>query len=459
MKKLKSIKFFLIVILCIVVSCLPSVATDGVTIAYENSSENFSNPERGFYIQFNPIGDQPTSELKLSALQQVRSQNLTLARQYYLLSDFRNKPISESFLNTVSADCETARKAGIKLIMRFGYNWLGGGEDAAQGTIINHLDQLKPIFQDNYDVIAYLEAGFIGYWGEWNRSAYGLDNSSDARRAILFKILSVLPSDRMVAIRYPRYKQDAFNNENPLTTEEAFNGTNKSRTGAHNQCFLASIDDNGTYSSTDPNIINTQKNFLNIDNQYVVQGGEVCGESEYATCANALSELARMRWSALNFNPGDGSEILQNWRNQGCFEEIKRRLGYRFRLLTSVVPNNIKIGEIISIKLEITNDGWASPYNPRKLEVILRNRATKVEYSLPVDENPRRWMPGITTIANISGTIPADMPPGEYQVLLNLSDPTPKLSNRPEYSIRFANQNVWEESTGYNSLLRTVNVN
>ena len=48
------------------------------------------------------------------------------------------------------------------------------------------------------------------------------------------------------------------------------------------------------------------------------------------------------------------------------------------------------------------------------------------------------------------------MPNGEYQVLLNLPDPTTSLHNRPEYSIRLANQDVWEASTGYNSLLQKV---
>lgn len=67
-------------------------------------------------------------------------------------------------------------------------------------------------------------------------------------------------------------------------------------------------------------------------------------------------------------------------------------------------------------------------------------------------------MPGETKQVDIEGGVPADIPNGEYQVLLNLPDPTPKLYNRPDYSIRLANQNVWEANTGYNWLLQNVNV-
>jgi hypothetical protein len=50
------------------------------------------------------------------------------------------------------------------------------------------------------------------------------------------------------------------------------------------------------------------------------------------------------------------------------------------------------------------------------------------------------------------------MPTGNYEVLFHLGDPVPALTRRPEYSIRFANEGVWEEKTGFNSLLSLVSV-
>ncbi|UJB72099.1 DUF4874 domain-containing protein [Acaryochloris sp. 'Moss Beach'] len=148
-----------------------------------------SQSRKGFFFPYNPWGTRPRPSLKLSELQKLRTQNITLARRIYLISEFRTKPLSRSFLNKVSADLSTARKSGIKLIIRFAYNWLGGGEDTSVDRIVSHLDQLEPLLKDNYDAIAYLEAGFIGYWGEWNRSTNGLRANPKARRKILKKII------------------------------------------------------------------------------------------------------------------------------------------------------------------------------------------------------------------------------------------------------------------------------
>ncbi|MEM1393902.1 MAG: DUF4832 domain-containing protein [Cyanobacteria bacterium P01_H01_bin.150] len=435
-----------------------------VETSYERSSDNFPNPERGFYIQVKPIGNQPAPPLSVSQLQAVRNEKISLIRRIYLLSAFRQEPLSESFLKLVKDDLDTARKAGVKLIIRFSYNWLGGGEDATKERIFSHMEQLKPVLQENYDVIAYLNAGFIGFWGEWNNSSNGLREDSEAKKAILLEALSLLPPERMVAIRYPYYKREIFSNNNPLNSEEAFSGSDRSRTGHHNDCFLEGFDNGGTYNALNPDDIDNQKDYLNLDNRFVVQGGELCYLKEWDPsnksddCPNALNELERMRWSALNFRPSDGREIIQDWENQGCLQEIKRRLGYRFRLEQSSIPSNVKPGGQFSMNFEITNDGWASPYNPRKLEIVIRHQETNKEYYLTLDEEPRMWLPGTNKVVRITAGIPVDLPQGKYEVLLNLPDPHPRLYQRPEYSIRLANKNIWEESTGYNSLKQSIMV-
>jgi hypothetical protein len=360
----------------------------------------------------------------------------------------------------VSNDFEVARQAGVKLIIKFTYNWLGGGEDASKKMILEHLEQLKPILASNADVIAYMHAGFIGYWGEWNRSTNNLLNTNDIR-AIALKILSVLPPERMVALRYPKHKSEIFNNLSPLSSEEAFSGSQRSRTGAINECFLASLDDWGTYQDTDPAVIESEKNYLSQDNLHVVQGGETCNADReaqpYIQCDNALKELARMRWSDLNFEYEQ--EVLKLWETQGCLPEIQRRLGYRFRLESSVISSEVKPGGELSLNLKIANDGWASPYNPRLVEVILRHRRTGVKYYLPVEADPRRWLPDTITTLKVVGGIPDTISPGIYDVLLNLPDPAPELYRRPEYAIRLANENTWEAATGYNFLLPGMVVN
>ena len=440
-------------------ACRADIVSPMVTTTYERVDENFPNPERGFFIPFNPTVKDINQPLKLADLQKVRKDNFSLVRRIYIISDFRNKPLSPAFLQFVSHEMNLARQAGVKLIIVFTYNWLDGGPDASKNRILSHLDQLKPVLESNFDVIAYLHAGFIGYWGEWNRSTNNLLNLKDMR-AIAFKILSVLPPERMVALRYPKHKVEIYDNPNPLTSKEGFNRTYRARTGQSNECFLADSDDWSTYKDSDIQTIESEKNYLNRDNLYLVQGGETCSANSdaqpYIQCSNALKELARMRWSSLNFEYE--REVIEVWKTQGCLSEIQRRLGYRFRLLSSAISHRVKPGGRFSVSLKIENEGWASPYNPRLLEIILRHSQTGAEYYLPVQADPRRWMPDIISTIEIAGGIPAKIPSGTYDVLLNLPDPAPKLYNRPEYSIRLANQNTWEAATGYNYLLRGVTI-
>jgi len=412
------------------------------TVSYDSSGAIFANPERGFSAY-------RSVPISLSFLQSLRNINVTIVQRIYIIPQFVNDTLSASFLETMLADFRTAREGGAKLVLRFSYTNQMDGEDAPLDRVLDHIDQIEPLLRENYDVIVYMDAGFIGAWGEWYYSTNNLNNTED-RRAVLFALLDALPVDRMVLVRTPEYKRQIYNYFEPLTPGEAFNGTNRARTGAHNDCFLAGPRDYGTYID-----IEEDKTFLNLDNRYVPQGGETCHPSEYSVCSNALIDLERMHWSVLNKDYH--SVVLQSWENDGCMNEVKRRLGYRFRLLKAVIQDSVSPGGAFHVNFSMINDGWASPFNPRNLEIILRNgTGSDLFYWLKVEADPRMWMAGDTAYVAVAAGIPDDMPNGCYDILLNLPDPAPGLHNRPEYSIRLANLNVWEAATGFNSLLHSV---
>jgi hypothetical protein len=89
----------------------------------------------------------------------------------------------------------------------------------------------------NADVIAVLQAGLIGAWGEWHTSTNGLDTPEN-KQTILLALLDALPASRMTQIRTPNAKGDIFG-ASALGDAEGFDGSNKARTGHHNDCFLA----------------------------------------------------------------------------------------------------------------------------------------------------------------------------------------------------------------------------
>jgi hypothetical protein len=440
-----------------------SAQTTIKTITYAPSDDPFPNPERGLFRQI--LSDSASPSLPSSkTFSDLKRDRMTLVRYIFSMTTFRNSPISSQYLQHIQDTFNLARDNGIKLIVRFCYtfNEPGPHTDAPLSVVLSHIDQLAPLLQKNTDVIATLDAGFIGRWGEGHSSSNDLDKPDNMRK-IVTKLLTAVPKERMVAVRYQVQKKEIFNNLNPLTPTEAFTGSDRSRVGAHNDCFLAGYEDWGTYKGppwpVPAHMIDEQKEWLHKDNRFVPQTGETCNlNPPRSECETALVELERMRWSAINedFEPS----VIDSWRNGGCFPAIENRLGYRFRLLKSRLPARATAGDKFAVSFDITNDGYASTYNRRDVQIILRNTLNGFKHVIPVtNADPRRWLPDEDHYTIEASTIlPTDLPSGTYDVLLNLPDPEPTLSTRPDYSIRLANKDLWEPKTGYNSMQHQLQV-
>ncbi len=93
---------------------------------------------------------------------------------------------------------------------------------------------------------------------------------------------------------------------------------------------------------------------------------------------------------------------------------------------------------------------------------MLRNRRTGAATHVPLasGQDLRLWLPGpaSTTVLTASPKLPVGLARGTYDLLLNLPDPARTLYGKPAYSVRLANEGVWEAATGFNSLLASVDV-
>uniref|UniRef100_A0A7V2ZKJ2 DUF4832 domain-containing protein n=1 Tax=Ignavibacterium album TaxID=591197 RepID=A0A7V2ZKJ2_9BACT len=419
-----------------------TVAIPQQQVIYQPTDEIFINPERGFYTQLTTYNTQ--SPITLSSLNNIKSQGRSIILRMYYLTNFRNVPLSQAMLTMIANDFITIRQAGMKCVLRFAYSDNIGQPDAPLNIILNHIDQMKPILQQNGDVILVMQAGFIGAWGEWHSSTNGLDNTA-SRRTILFKILDALPTNRMVQVRTPKFKQEIFNNVNPIPPDSAFMETYYTRTGHHNDCFLASWDDYGTYTDT-----TVEKQYLSDDCLFVPMGGETCNPSPFSGCDNAVYQMRRLRWTYLNasYHP----TVLNNWVVNGCMNDVKRLLGYRFELINGTYTNSLKPGDAFDFYLTLVNQGNASLFNPRDVELILvdKNSGQRYVCKLPVD--PRHWKPGDTTYLHYQIGIMSNHPLGNYDLYLNLPDAASNLHFNPSYSVRVANLNLWDAEKGYNKL-------
>ncbi len=444
-------------------------------INYAPSDEDFPNPERGFYYQRLPFALGTRREpLRAEQLTRFRREGVSLIRTYFIIDEFRETPLSQDALDQLAADLLAVRRAGLKIIPRFTYNFPSNTnrtlpDDASLERVLSHIDQLEPLLRTNGDIIAFFEMGFVGAWGEWHSSSHRLvnaDRTTNADTATLVdRVLRALPMNRFAALRYPFHKQALFGPE-PVDLSTAFNGSPRSRIGAHNDCFGSDETNGGTYVALpgQSQDIASFKAYLRMDNQFVPQGGESCGtdvaanaaDLPYMHCPASLQELSAMRWSTLNI--GYHPAVIRTWQREGCFDEIRRRLGYRLKLIHAELPVDAVRGAVFHAQVTLTNDGWAAPYNPRLAQLVLRHTSTGALQTFPLKTDPRLWASGQTQTLTLDETLPLTLDPGDYEVLFDLPDPEPALYRLPAYSIRLANAWVWEASTGFNSLLARVRI-
>ncbi|MCB0760226.1 MAG: DUF4832 domain-containing protein [Flavobacteriales bacterium] len=470
------------------------------TVSYSPTGEDFPNPERGFYTQItgytqNTQGWAAYQPIDPNYLAVLAAENQTLALRLYYMPEFVDGPLSQQFLDLVQEDMDILRTNGFKGIVRFAYSVESfdvnnvDTVDAPVDVVLQHIDQLAPVLQQNTDVIAALQAGFIGAYGEWATinnvvpdfmDANGIRNLTNRKR-VLDALLAALPERRIVQVRTPYYKYafyywDQWDDQqeiiadpwqicpltepSPLNETGAYSGTDMYRVGQHNDCFLASSTDFGTYC--DSTI--AEGAWLVNETRYMPMGGETCfPNSPRSDCASeggaADTELMAYHWSYLN--SGYHPDVLSSWETDGCMDEIAQKLGYRIELLEGTYDQSVAAGCALEGELVLRNVGYAAPFNPRGLELLLVNATTGATFMAPLDVDPRFWFPesevGLITIPFSVG-IPADFEVADYDLFLHLPDPEPLLYGRPEYSIRLANDGVWDAETGFNSLMHSVSV-
>lgn len=425
------------------------------TVYYTQTDALFPNPERGMYTQINFDSENMTKTLSEASLRNLREDNITLVFNYYYLNAYRDKDIDDQYLQRLEKNMQILRSFGAKTILRFaytsGYSEKDKPWDAPVPQVLRHVEQIAPYLQEYADVIFCLQAGFVGAWGEWYyTSHFGYPiQDVDSRNALLEALLKALPQRRMLAVRTPEYKTNVLRTDfaDTLTYAEAYSGSDKARLAAHNDCFVASQNDVGTFSGV------PAKNYWAKETRFTVMGGETCGTSYYSTCDNALQQLQRFHWTYLNrsYHP----EVLNSWMKDGCMDEIKARLGYRFVLEKAWFTPEPQAGQSFTAELQIHNVGFAAPCNPRDLQLVfVADNQPDDKVVIPFTSvDPRTWYAdgdGIHQII-LTAVLPDNMH-GTYTLYLNLPDPEPALANNPFCSIRLANEDMWEETTGYNKL-------
>ena len=453
-------QFFLTMVM---VCCLPMMAAVHQVNYTPDDETIFKNPERGFTEELG--GETMLTNTKNHVIQPEASwffsnsgdrASQTVVVVMYYLGNYRSQDLSEQILQGFSEDMQILRNKGFKCVLRFAYDW-NSKNDATVEWTTRHITQLKPYLAANADVIYVLEAGFVGQWGEWYYSSHHGNETQQLtanRRTILEALLDAVPEDRFLLVRYPLIKIQYLGDENVLTATQAFTNTARAKLGHHNDAFLNNWGNDGTYGrdGDGPDDDPVLRQYIAGETLYVPNGGETNVESSSrakSVYTDAPDEMSAYHWS---FCGSEYSEAVTNrWRSSGIYDELNRKMGYRYQLVNAQFPVSALAGENVAVSITLKNVGYAPLYNARPVYMVLKNQSSEHRFLLNTD--PRRWQPnGALTTISETITMPDDIAEGTYGLYLYMPDAYASLADDPRYAVRFANTGVWEAATGMNSL-------
>jgi len=439
---------------------------------YTESTSNFPNPERGWFCYVKPgtaEDDNETYPLLATPLTNCRSSyNSTLVHRFWVLDDYYNLDLDSTILTAIAADFTACRNNGYKVILRFTYNSDTDYETYHEGDttlawVETHLSQLASTLSAGSDVIYALELGFVGKWGEWHNSTNSLiggplndrlyslnQNSQD----IIDAIISALPSDKMALIRVPYYKL-LYLYDTAITESIAFNETEQTRIGYHNDGWIWDVTDANTFDDDSDNRA-AEQSYLASETSYVPYIVTPGTNNAYAQAANAIALVGQYHISAIGANHYQATDLYAHWVSENEWDDIEMALGYRYVLTETIAPISLSTSDTLWFAITMKNAGSAGIYNDRNFQIVLRNQSTQNEYTADYSgsEDIRLWLPepGETKTLYFSESMPGTIIAGTYDVFLNLNDVGENIDDDPDYSIQLANDNVWESETGYNDL-------
>lgn len=428
----------------------------------EDTTTDFPNPERGWYVEDKYWGAAFGTKVHPSPVSGVMSENRPTLELYYVnLRDFLyTDTLSTAFLNAMEANYQEARLSGVKLVVRHAYNRSGSSspEDVSISRMKAHIDQLAPYWAAYQDVIACLQAGFVGPWGEMWRSDY--ITTTGLRQELIQHLMANTPSSMMVQWRDPGV-WTMYEYATGATYADRFTGTAVQRAGHYNDSFA-----NGYEMVTywDGNWTTEQQMaYVASIGPHTAMGGESSQDvgsplGQYSDGDYIIPIMESWGWDYLNSEYAP--LIIGKWNTSGHLAEISRRLGYRLALESAVLPTTLAPGQSITVSFTMKNSGFGKVYNPRPIDLVFVGQGGP--FTVRLTSDARRDLPlgGETATMGYTVNAPAGLVPGEtYALHLRLPDPSGNLSSDNRYSIRLANSGgIWDGGSGRHDLGVTASV-
>src|SRR6185436_10794512 len=286
---------------------------------------------------------------------------------------------------------------------------------------------------------------------------------------------STLPATIPVAFRYPVYIKELRDRTVAPPGGTLLTQADKYRIGFHNDCFLSNENDRRSYDKTTWmgtfTIAQEEQWMYDLSTSYggnKMVGGETCDGSGRNDSAGVTvqSEMAALNFTEINLDYWVGNINIWKAANlsasgndpaETAFVRLQRKMGYRLRLVDATFPTSATAGAGFTFSANLSNDGYAGLIKPRPIFLVLTNSAYRFNLQLS-NVDVRTWLSGPVTLSSQTVTLPANMPAGTYKLALWLPDYYPGVQSRPDYSIRLANQGIWDSVQGYNVLSTAISI-
>ncbi|MCR5599727.1 MAG: DUF4832 domain-containing protein [Ruminococcus sp.] len=397
--------------------------------------------------------------------------------------------LDETFFNAWKQTFANCRKNGCMIGVRFRYDETGieNPEPATFDKVLSHIKQIKEskLFEEYKDIIAFVESGFVGKWGEQHGGKY---TTVEYKARLLDAMLDAVPAPIPVTVRTPdTFAKYAGVDRSELDDDKYYKKYEYSddevvepipylpdfyRVGIYDDGYMGSDSDLGTYANRE-----IETNWLHIFTENTYFGGEFSGELERAfkydtyLPKNAIPEMYKNRLSYINSNIFEkykeftfGKECdIEGVNNSAYYGEtvfkfIRDHIGYRFVLRKSEHSAKVEQGGELVTNFDVENTGFANPVFRPKAALILEKEGRFYEVDMPVDVHS--WKSGEVAKNNINWHLPDGIGTGKWNIYMRLSAVDDRYYSSeynkdlvlPKYGIRFANEGVWNEKFGANYL-------
>ena len=425
------------------------------SIDYTESLNSLRNPERGFY---DPIG----YNLKVGDNQPLNPKS-NLVHLRVGIGAFSSKnnqqedlELSEDALNALVETIKNVRENNASIIIRFAYDNFNGNanKEPSLNMILTHIEQIGPILLEYSDVVANIELGFFGPWGEMHSSKICTnENVSTA----LTKLLETTKRKIKVSVRTPGYY--AFFRQidrSLLDTDLPEVGSSFYQVGIYNDGYLGSETDLGTFSNRDIEV-----KWLSNQAKHTFYGGELVANFASGTPLNTIEYLSKEAFltHTTYLNPYWNDKVMEGfkttpyvgedsiYKNESAYLYIENHLGYRFVLRNSELSISSQ-EEPLHIKLNIENVGFANLIRRKHVSIVLKNNDDIYELTTNLDATT--WDSKKITEESINISLPEAIKEGTYEVYLRISEYGSITNDRNYHCIEFANNHIYNEDLGAN---------